>query len=252
MHVVRRTPQPLVLALSLATASACGGPSAKPVPTSGPAQADTVDLSRPDGSARPPAPMTKPKTMPIPSATPEAAAAEESGPIAEGLTTWRGMVVPTKGGFQIRDVTVEHGRFTELLFASAIDGLPSDPDWYLGAVVRVRGTVVRHADEAPDGGPIHAQRRAGSWLGASRLEWVELVKNAEQIEGVLHRSKGFFSVGKALVAPRDIGWAIAGAQEGDKVKLWGQLHVQVCDPRAQCLLEGSLPIFAVGRGKKLP
>lgn len=196
--------------------------------------------------------MTKPTVAPSRVATPEAAAAEETGPIAEGVTTWRGMVVPTKGGFQIRGVTVDHEAFTKLLFASAIDGDPSDSDWYLGAVVRVHGTVVRHADEGPDPSGLHAQRRAGSWLGATRLEWVELVRNAEQIEGVLRRSKGFFSVGKALVTPRDIGWAVVGAAEGDKVKLWGQLRVEVCDPRAQCLVEGSLPIFEVGRGQKLP
>ena len=100
----------------------------------------------------------------------------------------------------------------------------------------------------PGSAEIHPQRRAGSWLTASGLETVELVKHAEHVEGVLRQSKGFFAVSGVLVGDADAAWALAGLRKGDEVKLWGQLHVHTCDGRGQCLVGSSLPIFEVDRG----
>jgi hypothetical protein len=60
-------------------------------------------------------------------------------------------------------------------------------------------------------------------------------------------------VGQHLVRRDDLDWSlVAGWKDGDRVRLWGQPRVVVCDPRAQCLLGGSIPMFDVGRAQKLP
>lgn len=162
------------------------------------------------------------------------------------------MVTPTKGGYVVGSVVVDPTFLERLLAASAIDVVPREPDWFLGAVVRVTGLLVQRTDEgAPEDG-VQVQRRSGSWLEASRLDAVVLVTPAMMVEGALTRSKGLYAIDKVLVGRHDVAWSLGAVEEGARVRLWGQLHVQVCDPRAQCLTGGSLPIFQVGRAKRLP
>jgi hypothetical protein len=74
------------------------------------------------------------------------------------------------------------------------------------------------------------------------------------IEGTLARSKGFFSLAGRLIIRDDLAWSLApsGGREGDRVRLYGQPRTVVCEPGAQCLIEGSLPLFDVGRAERLP
>ena len=98
------------------------------------------------------------------------------------------------------------------------------------------------------------QTRSGSWFQVVRVNAAEVVKPAEIIEGTLARSKGFFTVGGRLLRRDDLAWALSptGGQEGVRVRVYGQSRTVVCGPEEQCLIEGSLPLFDVGRAVRLP
>ena len=206
-------------------------------------------------------PTAPPAAASAPRAAPSAAPPEEDGELRAGRRTFRGMVRPTKGGYEVRGVIFEDGALPDALAKSVMDGIPSDPQWFLGSVVRVTAEIVadEYEADAPDqvGKPrgLVEQRRSGTWLTAKTIERVELVARAETVEGVLSRSKGFFEVGKYLVRRDDVAWSLAGSgggKEGERVRLWGQPRIVRCHPDAQCLEGGSLPIFDVGRAEKLP
>jgi len=186
---------------------------------------------------------------------------EDEGDLRAGRRTFRGMVRPVKGGYEVRGVVLPDSALRDGLAKSAMDGIPSDPQWFQGAVVRVTAEIVAHEYEVdvparpPGEGGLAEQKSSGRELTARKIEVVELVARAETIEGVLQRSKGFFELGKYLVSRDDLGWALAGAgggKEGDRVRLWGQPRVVHCLPHQQCLEGGALPIFDVGRAEKLP
>lgn len=172
-------------------------------------------------------------------------------PLVEGRASFEGMLLATKGGYMVRGAVLDDGDVRRA-FASA--GKPAvDPDGLLGAIVRVTGALRLHEVPAQprDGGPI-MQTRSGSWFSVTGLERLEEVAPAQMIEGKLARSKGFFSVGGRLVSRDDVAWALPGAKEGARVRLYGQPRDERCEPEAQCLIGGVLTLFDVGRGEVLP
>lgn len=172
------------------------------------------------------------------------------GPLESGRVSWEGVVRPTKGGFDVRGVTLDDEALRARL---AVDVVPADRDWFLGALVRVTATLAkRHVDSALDDAGMAMQTKVGDFFVMTALESVELVARPVVLEGTLARSKGFFAVGGRLVSPHDVAWAIPGAKEGTKVRLWGQPHDYTCGPEEQCLVGGVLPLFDVGRGETVP
>lgn len=174
------------------------------------------------------------------------------GALVEGRVIFEGMITATKGGYLVRGVVVDDAELRKGV-AGMVDVLPADPEWFLGALVRVACELRRHqVDSAvgPDG--IVVQTRMGTWFSATKIERIELVARAEAIEGTLSSSKGFFALGQHLVKRQDIAWAARGAGAGDRVRLWGQPRIVKCRPQEQCLIGGELPLFEVARGERLP
>jgi hypothetical protein len=167
------------------------------------------------------------------------------------------MVRPTKGGYFVGDVVVDDDILSRALAADPARR-PEDPDWFLGAVVRVEADVQQHdvpedAARDPETGVV-MQMRAGSWKQATDVKSAKVVVPAAVIEGDIGRSKGFFTVAGRLVNRDDLAWALApdGGQQGGRVRLYGQFRTETCEPNAQCLIEGALPLFDVGRAVRLP
>jgi hypothetical protein len=216
------------------------------------------------------APRAEPGPTPATPATPSASAVASAsgapldagpaprllgrdGPLEEGRVSWEGIVRPTKGGYDVRGVTLDGEELPRRLAESAVDGLPKTPEWFLGAVVRVTAALRRHeaVAERTDGG-LAVQTRNGTWFVATRVERVEMVAPAQSIEGTLGRSKGLYSLGAYLVERSDVEWSLRGAGEGSRVRLWGQPHTVKCGPQEQCLIGGTLPMFEIGRAERLP
>lgn len=175
----------------------------------------------------------------------------------EPVTGVVGMVRPTKDGYFVGDVVVDNDMLSGAL-ATDPARKAKDPDWFLGAVVRVEADVQHHevpaaAAQDPETGAV-AQTRMGSWKRAAYVKSAKVIVPAAVIEGTIGRSKGFFVVAGRLVDRADLAWALApdGGQEGVRVRLYGQFRTQHCEPDAQCLIEGSLPLFDVGRAVRLP
>ncbi len=175
-----------------------------------------------------------------------------SAPLESGRVSWEGVVRPTKGGFDVRGVSFDAEAFRTQL-AAFLDGKPTDPDWFLGAGVRVTATLEkRHVASAIDDAGLVSQTKVGDFFVTVGPTSVELVASPVQLEGTLVRSKGFYAVGGRLVGAPDVAWALAGAKVGAKVRLWGQPHDYKCGPEEQCLVGGVLPLFDVGRGEVVP
>ncbi len=195
-------------------------------------------------SAPPPAPAGSSP------ATPRVLGAE--APLEGGYVQFEGMVRPSKGGYEVRGITLDGGQLSEG-FAGHTPAHP-DIDWLLGARVRVTANLVREGsdEESPVQGGLAVQGRRGAWLRVTRVDRVELVTEAATIEGVLAASKGMFSVAGHLVTRDDLGWSLLGKGdklEGLRVRLWGQPRTVICEPNAQCLTTGSLPMFDIGRAE---
>ncbi len=174
-------------------------------------------------------------------------------PLETGHLAFQGMVRPTKGGYDVRGVIVGDDRLPKALAKSR----PADEkqtEWFLGAIVRITGQLQKHdvAPPSPDG--IVMQQRAGTWFELERIDSASIVEPAEMIEGELKQSKGFFALAEHLVSSADVEWSLGpqGGQVGDRVRFYGQSRTVVCAPNAQCLLEGSLPLFDVGRAERVP
>jgi len=188
--------------------------------------------------------------MPVTPTTPRVLRGEEA--LEEGHVQWEGVVRPSKGGHDVRGVTLDDDLLPRLLAASSVDGTPADPGWYLGALVRVTAELHRQSASFSPGDPI-VQTRSGTWLSAARVDAVELVARAQVIEGVLHKSKGYFAIQGRLVPRSELAWALApeGGKDGERVRLWGQPRLVVCAPGEQCVTDGVLPLFDVGRAERL-
>lgn len=175
-----------------------------------------------------------------------------TSPLEGGRVAFEGVVRPTKGGFDVRGVSFDDGAFRAQL-AGFVDGKPADPDWFLGALVRVTTTLEkRHVASATDDAGLVMQTKVGDFFVTVGPVQIELRANAVLLEGTLVRSKGYFGVGGRLVDPADVAWALAGAKVGAKVRLFGQPYDYKCAPEAQCLVGGVLPLFDVGRGEVVP
>lgn len=221
-----------VVSLFVCALSAC-----RPGPDSRPAQ-----LAPPDAPA--PASASAPAVAKEPS--PET-------PLVPGRVVFSGMIRPTKGGYEVRGVILEHNALHHAL-ADAPGRDAKNADWFLGAVVRIEGELRNdEAREAAPGQPI-VQQRIGPSLSLTRIDVATIVKPAEVIEGTLARSKGFFSIAGRLVGRNDLAWSLApeGGRDGERLRLYGQSRTVVCEPNAQCLTEGSLPLFDIGRAERLP
>ena len=179
-------------------------------------------------------------------------ATEES--LREGHVTLRGMVRPTKGGYQIAGAIVEQADLEKALGAAGKGEKNQRADWFLGAVVQIDGELRKHATEntsTKDG--IYKQQRSGDWFAFSRVSSAKIITPAQTIEGPLARSKGLFAIAGHLVSRDDLAWSLAsvGEKEGLRVRLYGQPRTVVCRPNEQCLIGGQLPLFDVARAERL-
>lgn len=172
-------------------------------------------------------------------------------PLESGHVTFQGMVRPTKGGYDVRGVVMEDDALPKALM-SARGADEKNSEWFLGAIVRITGQLQKHEAPPPSPDGVVMQMRSGTWFQLERLEVASVVKPAEMIEGTLNRSKGFFAVGGHLVTADDVAWSLGPQRpaEGEKVRFFGQSRTVVCEPNAQCLIGGSLPLFDVGRAER--
>jgi len=172
----------------------------------------------------------------------------DDAPLESGMVLFEGMVLPTKGGVNVRGVTFSVEALTSLLHPRTLN-----VDEILGARIRVVAVLQREDGGPEPRGDEAVQRRAGVSYHPRKLISAEIVAEPMQIEGEVHPSKGFYSVGQYLVSRRDLAWAFAGTDvQGERVRLWGQPRIVVCEPQAQCLIGGELPIFEVGRAEIAP
>jgi hypothetical protein len=209
------------------------------------------------GPACTPSPDARTKPPPVQNGASASSPSNEladEAPLVQGHAVFRGMIRPTKGGYEVHGAIVDDSALRKAL-ASAPGSDPKNADWFLGAVVRIEGEVQKHeAAPAQSKDEPVAQMRAGSWTEVTRIDSATIVEPAKVIEGTLSRSKGFFALAGRLVTPADLDWSLApeGGREGDRVRLHGQPRTVVCEPNAQCLIQGSLPLFDVGRAERLP
>jgi hypothetical protein len=218
--------------LFIAVASGCG-PEHVSAPTS--AQATREDLT----AARAPSPAPpSDKGAPL-----REIPGEE--PLVEGRVAFEGMARPTKGGVNVRGVTLDDAEVARYLAAQ------TQGDAHLGARLRIVATL-RKVESPPQrpGEPV-MQMRTGTFFVPHAIESITIVKPAETIEGTLSRSKGLFAVGDRLVTSEDLGWSLRDAKTGDRVRLYGQPRTYVCPPDAQCLIGGSIPLFDIGRAEHM-
>lgn len=233
---MRVWPSFLVTVLA-ANAAGCASPAA---PSTTSPNTSASSASEPAMSSSSSAPAPKPEDI------------ADGADVRPGYVSFTGMVTPVKDGFHVRGVTV-----TEMLRArmkDTHDVTPKDPDWFLGAKVKLTGTVARHEDHPMSEGGVVSQGHDGSWLAMDVVDRVELVAMPVMVEGTLTRSKGLFQIGEYLVTKDDLAWSLVssgGGKDGDRVRLWGQPRIYPCDPREPCSSEGSIPLLDVGRAEKL-
>lgn len=192
-----------------------------------------------------------PEAPPQAPAPPEAVAVE---PAPRPAASVSGMIRPSKGGYMVGSAVVD-GDLLRKALANAPERDPNNAEWFLGAVVRIEGEL-REVGASPAGDPdgLAVQTRAGPYTEVARIDVAAIERPAVTIEGELGRSKGLFSLAGHLITQQDLDWALApdGGRPGERVRLHGQPRTYVCDPNEQCLIEGSLPLFDVGRAERLP
>lgn len=183
------------------------------------------------------------------SASPEPHIADDR-PLRAGRVGFEGMAVPTKGGLDVRGVTLSLEAIQDALTKQGVHGAQMDD--LLGCRLAIVAELVDESERPADAG-LRVQSRAGTWLRARELISARVVAKPREISGEVVRSKGYFAVGSFLVAPSDLNWALAGQDVvGKRVRLWGQPRTVRCEPDAQCLTSGSLPLFDVGRAELVP
>ena len=193
-----------------------------------------------------------PESSSAPTTTPPPEIVADDAPLRAGRVQFEGMVRPTKGGLDVRGVTVA----LEALEAALANGggKRTSYDELLGSRVRLAAELVREDEDEPGPDALHVQSRSGTWFRVVTIQRAEVVTPAQLIEGELSRSKGFFALAGHLITRDDLRWALVGSDDlaGRRVRLWGQPRTVRCEPNAQCLIEGSLPLFDVGRAELLP
>ncbi len=191
------------------------------------------------------------ESAPPPAVTAAAEAIPDGAPLRAGRVRFEGMVRPTKGGLDVRGVTFDPSRLIALLPRGAGE---RSQDSLLGAKLAIVAELVGEEDARGDGSEV-VQRREGAYFRARQLERVEVVAEPVRIEGKLERSKGFYAVAGRLVTADDLRWSLVtsgGDFAGKQVRLFGQPRTVVCEPNAQCLTSGALPLFDVGRAEIVP
>jgi len=212
-------------------------------PSEPPKRAQPDELMVPGPS---PAVTPSPQASAENDAEPQPRAIPDGASLGDGLVEFSGILRPTKGGLDVRGVTLALETLTTALH-------PRDRaltyDDLLGTKLRVVAELEARAADSP-AGDLAVQTRSGHWYEVRRLVAAEVLARAELIEGVVSRSKGFFAVAKHLVTRDDLSWALRGVDPvGQRVRLWGQPRVQACAPAAQCLIGGELPMFDVARAE---
>ncbi len=212
-----------------------------------PSAAETEPPDRPIALSEPePAPEQPSVPAPAPSsAKPRSIADDES--LTAGLVEFKAMVRPVKGGLDVRGVTLS---LEELKAALPEAERGKQHDELLGVRLLVVAELeARHSEPQKPGEPA-IQTKAGSWFSATKLVSAEIIQPAVEIQGVVRRSKGLFSVGKHMVTSDDLSWSLSGAEVvGKKVRLWGQPRTYHCPPESQCLIGGQIPMFDVARAE---
>lgn len=186
----------------------------------------------------------------MPEASARAKVLGERDELEPGLVTFEGMVRRAKGGLDVRGVLLDESDVKGALAAPV-----ADLEALMGARVRVTASLVEH-DESGNGasrGEV-AQQRTGHFFQPKKLHAVTVLAEAQVLEGTLGRSKGFFTLAGRLVDHHELDRALAPkpAASGEHVKIYGQARTVVCEPNAQCLVEGSLPVFDIGRAVRVP
>lgn len=220
--------------------STTGGCSREPVSAPMAQPSATATAASPHASAAP-------STSPEPTKGGPLREIPGDDPLVEGRVAFEGMARPTKGGVSVRGVTLDEDVVARHLGAQGKGGV----DAHLGARVRVVATLGK-VENHPKADEPAMQMRSGTFFVPRAVESITVVKPAEVLEGTLARSKGLFAIGGRMVTSDDLGWSLRDAKPGDRVRLWGQPRTYVCPPQAQCLIEGSIPLFDVGRAEKLP
>lgn len=211
-------------------------------PASEPAATVTITPAPSDQTATLPAPVAEPPSTPPPT-VPTIIGADD--PLQAGLVRYEGMVLPTKGGLDVRGVVFS----LEALHDTMGDDAPGY-DALLGAKLRIVAELEASPRAEPRTGAPHIQRRSGPGWTSKRLVSAEVSAEPVTIEGTVGRSKGLFTVGAHMVSREDLSWALSGEDPvGKRVRLWGQPRTYRCPPQAQCLIEGSIPMFDVGRAE---
>jgi len=172
-------------------------------------------------------------------------------PLEEGHVVFEGMVRGTKGGYEVRDVIIDDHVLEGALGPPGADGTRRE---LLGSVLRIEGDLTKHTTPPQKDSDEPEQMRSGTWFEASRIDSAKVAKPAEVIEGTLARSKGFYSIAGRLVSHEDFERYLGRRESkpSDRARLYGQPRTVHCEPNAQCLVGGSLPLFDVARAEWLP
>lgn len=226
------------LVLVLVVAGCPPGADAPPPPPTAPVpNAPVPNAPVPTISAPPPAALAPPSA-------PSATAIPAGEPLQAGRVEFTGVVRPTKGGYHVRGVAFD-GAAIEA--ASEAEG-----HTLLGAMLRVVAVLEERRSVPPPDDGIVAQTRTGGWR-VTKLVEAEVVAPPVELEGVVSRSKGLFQVGDRMVSREDLAWSLSGVEPvGTRVRLWGQPRDYQCHPMEQCLTDGVIPMFDVGRAELLP
>jgi hypothetical protein len=228
----------LAAAWALASLLGCASPADH-------ASSVAVDLPKtPSASAAPVASASAPATP--------AKELADGVPLEEGHVRFVGMVLPTKGGFDVRGVTIDVGALEAACARGGATNLSGDA--LLGAKLRIDAELVREGNDDTDDRDARVQRRSGTWFRVAKLHLAEVVAPPRSIEGELSRSKGLYALEGRLVDTDDLERMLPSKKglDGRRVRLWGQPRDYVCGPNEQCLVEGSLPMFDVARAELLP
>lgn len=210
-------------------------------------------------------PASRGETVTAPTAVVNVAAADAAAstaatvlgvgqPLQAGVVTFTGMVVPAKGGYRIGDAVVDSailtGALPQPVYTAGLEN--TEPEWFVGADLRVTG-LLEQVSNPPSPSDEPSQRTASPGFALRRVDAVVVAAPAMMIEGTLSPSKGFFQLASYLINRDDLAWALppTGGAPGDQLRLWGQPHIVRCEPNAQCLLGGKLPIFVIGRAQRL-
>lgn len=164
------------------------------------------------------------------------------GLLYTGDSVFESVVRRAESDYEVHDVALTRAAIEGALSAPA--GRTLGPEWFVGARVRVHA-VLRAADSSPPASSSDPK------FSIEKLLDMQLVGDAEVLEGELGRSKGFYTVQHKLITPSDLQSLTPPAHEGQRVRVRGHSRDVPCSE--QCLSgRTSLPLFDVGSAESLP